>query len=59
VTHFAYDSRRGGVPTSGAATAPMRKHLKYYLAMCERHINLKRITPKFIAQLVAERQSVT
>lgn len=36
-----------------------KKHLKYYLAMCEHHINLKRVTPQFIAQLVAERQSVT
>jgi len=36
-----------------------KKHLKYHLAMCEHHINLKRVTPKFIAQLVAERQSVT
>jgi transposase len=31
-----------------------KKHLKYYLAVCEHRINLKRITPKFIAQLVAE-----
>jgi transposase len=36
-----------------------KKHLKYYLAMCEHHINLKRVTPQFIAQFVAERQSVT
>src|SRR5215207_10189435 len=36
-----------------------KKHLKYYLAMCEHHINLKRVTPRFIAQLVAEHQSVT
>jgi hypothetical protein len=36
-----------------------KKHLKYYLAVCEHHINSKRVTPKFIAQLVAEHQSVT
>ena len=36
-----------------------KKHLKYYLAVCEHSINLKRITPKFIAQLVAEHQLVT
>jgi transposase-like protein len=36
-----------------------KKHLKYYPAMCEHRTNLKRITPKFMAQLVAERQSVT
>lgn len=36
-----------------------KKHLKCCLAVCEHHINLKRITPKFIAQLVAARQSVT
>jgi transposase len=36
-----------------------KKHLKYYLAMCEHQINLKRVTPEFIAQLVTERQSVT
>jgi transposase len=29
-----------------------KKHLKYYVAMCEHAINLKRISPTFIAQLV-------
>jgi transposase len=36
-----------------------KKHLKDYLAMWEHRINLNRITPKFIAQLVAEHQLVT
>jgi len=36
-----------------------KKYLKDYLAMCEHRINLKRITPKFIAQLIAEHQLVT
>ncbi len=36
-----------------------KKHLKYYLAVCEHRINLKRISPKFIAQLVAEHKLVT
>lgn len=36
-----------------------KKYLKYYLAMCEHRINLKRISPKFIAQLVAEHKLVT
>ena len=30
-----------------------KKYLKNYLAMCEHRINLKRISPKFISQLVA------
>ena len=30
-----------------------KKHLKFYVAMCEHKINLKRISPHFIAQLVA------
>ena len=30
-----------------------KKFLSAYLAMCEFHINLKRITPEFIAALVA------
>ena len=34
-------------------------YLKNYLAMCEHRINLKRITPKFIAQLVAKHQLIT
>jgi transposase len=36
-----------------------KKCLKYYLAMCEHKINLKRISPQFISQLVAEHRSVT
>ena len=36
-----------------------KKYLPYYLAMCEHKINLKRITSKFIAQLVAQHRSVT
>lgn len=36
-----------------------KKNLKYYLAICEHRINRKCITPKFIAQLVAEHQLVT
>ncbi|MBA3713994.1 MAG: transposase [Pyrinomonadaceae bacterium] len=36
-----------------------KKYLKYYLAMCEHRINLKRISPQFIAQLVAEHKLVT
>jgi transposase len=36
-----------------------KKYLKYYLAMCEHRINLKRITPKFITQLVVEHQLFT
>ena len=36
-----------------------KKHLKYYLAMREHSINLKRITPKFMARLVAEHHLVT
>ena len=36
-----------------------KKCLKYYLAMCEHKINLKRINPKFISQLVAEHRLVT
>lgn len=30
-----------------------KKYLKYYLAMCEHRINLKRISPNFISRLVA------
>lgn len=36
-----------------------KKHLRYYLAVCEHGINLRRITPNFIAQLVAKHQLVT
>ena len=36
-----------------------KKSLPHYLAMCEHKINLKRISPKFIAQLVARHKSVT
>jgi transposase-like protein len=36
-----------------------KKWLKDYLAMCEHQINLKRISPEFISQLVAEHKSVT
>jgi len=36
-----------------------KKYLQYYLAMCEHRINLKRISPQFLAQLVAEHQSIT
>ena len=36
-----------------------KEYLKNYLAMCEHRINLKRITPKFMAQLVAKHQLVT
>src|SRR5712692_225507 len=36
-----------------------KKWLKDYLAMCEHQINLKRISPKFISQLVAEHKLVT
>jgi transposase-like protein len=36
-----------------------KKGLKYYLALCEHKINLKRISPKFISQLVAVHKSVT
>lgn len=36
-----------------------KKYLKYSLAICEHRINLKRITPKFIARLVAEHKLVT
>ena len=36
-----------------------KKWLPYYLAMCEHKINLKRINPKFISQLVAEHRLVT
>jgi transposase len=36
-----------------------KKRLKYYLAMCEHKINLKRISPKFVSQLVAEHKSIT
>lgn len=36
-----------------------KKYLRYYLAMCEHRINLKRISPKFIAQLVAEHKLFT
>ena len=33
------------------------KYLKYYLAICEHRINLKRISPAFIAGLVAVHKS--
>jgi transposase len=36
-----------------------KKYLKNYLAMCEHKINLKRISPKLISQLVAEHKLVT
>jgi transposase len=36
-----------------------KKWLKDYLAICEHQINLKRISPDFISQLVAEHKSVT
>ena len=36
-----------------------KKYLKDYLAVCEHGINLKRITPKFIAWLVAEHKLFT
>jgi transposase len=36
-----------------------KKRLKDYLAMCEHKINFKRISPRFISQLVAEHKSVT
>lgn len=36
-----------------------KKNLKYYLAMCEHRVNLKRITRKFIARLVAEHKLFT
>jgi transposase-like protein len=36
-----------------------KKYLHHYLAMCEHKINLKRISPKFIAQLVTPHKSVT
>jgi transposase-like protein len=36
-----------------------KKYLHHYLAMGEHEINLKRISPKFIAQLVARHKSVT
>jgi transposase len=35
------------------------KYLHHYLAMCEHTINLKRISPQFIAQLVTQHRSVT
>lgn len=36
-----------------------KKRLQYYLAMCEHKINLKRLSPKFLSQLVAEHKSIT
>ena len=36
-----------------------KKYLHHYLAMCEHKINLKRISPKFIARLVTQHRSVT
>ena len=36
-----------------------KKYLHCYLAMCEHHINLKRISPAFIARLVTQHRSVT
>jgi transposase len=35
------------------------KYLHHYLAMCEYKINLKRISPKFIARLVTQHRSMT
>ncbi len=36
-----------------------KKYLHGYLAMCEHKINLKRISPAFIARLVTQHRSVT
>jgi len=36
-----------------------KKHLKYYVAMCEHRINLKRVSPDFIARLVAKHYKFT
>jgi len=36
-----------------------KKHLKYYLAICEHRINRKRISPAFIAGLVAAHKTQT
>jgi transposase-like protein len=36
-----------------------KKYLKYYLARCEHRINRKRITPAFIAGLVAAHKTQT
>jgi transposase len=36
-----------------------KKYLHCYLAMCEHKINLKRISPAFIARLVTQHKSVT
>jgi transposase-like protein len=36
-----------------------KKYLKYYLAMCEHRINRKRISPAFIAGLVAAHKTQT
>ncbi len=36
-----------------------KKYLHHYLAMCEHKINLKRISPQFIARLVTQHRSVT
>ena len=36
-----------------------KKYLHHYLAMCEHKINLKRISPKFIALLVTQHRSMT
>ncbi len=36
-----------------------KKHLKYYVAICEHRINRKHVSPDFIAQLVAEHQLFT
>jgi transposase-like protein len=36
-----------------------KKYLKYYVAMCEHRINLKRISQTFISQLVTEHSSFT
>jgi transposase-like protein len=34
-----------------------KKYLKYYVAMCERRINLKQISPRFISQFVTAHSS--
>jgi transposase len=36
-----------------------KKYLHHYLARCAHKINLKRISPKFLAQLVTQHRSVT
>lgn len=50
-------------PTARNFLRPLRgihkKYLQHYLARCEHKINLKRISPKFIARLVTQHRSVT